>query len=69
MTDADLSDEGSDRFLDQAVIWGDDDTIRTGINAHLEAGADQVAIQILPADPTDHLPRDEWRRLAKLLKP
>jgi len=69
LTEADLSGEGSDQFLDQAVIWGDDDTIRAGIGAHLEAGADHVAIQILPADPTDHLPRDEWRRLAKLLNP
>ncbi|WP_433372754.1 TIGR03620 family F420-dependent LLM class oxidoreductase [Actinoplanes sp. CA-142083] len=67
LTEADLSGEGSDRFLDQAVIWGDDDAIRAGIDAHLSAGADHVAIQVLPADPTDHLPREEWRRLAKLL--
>jgi probable F420-dependent oxidoreductase len=67
LTEADLSGEGSDRFLDQAVIWGDDEAIRAGIDAHLAAGANHVAIQVLPADPTDHLPREEWRRLAKLL--
>ena len=69
LNDADLTGEGSDRFLDQAVIWGSDDTIRAGLNAHLDAGADQVAVQILPLDPTDHLPRDEWRRLAAILMP
>jgi probable F420-dependent oxidoreductase len=68
LTDADLAGEGSDKFIDQAVIWGDDDHIRAGIDAHLTAGADHVAIQVLSADPTDHLPRDEWRRLAKLLQ-
>ena len=69
LDDADLTGEGSDRFLDQAVIWGSDDTIRAGLNGHLDAGADQVAVQILPLDPTDHLPREEWRRLAAILMP
>jgi probable F420-dependent oxidoreductase len=69
LTPADLEGDGSDRFLDQAVIWGPDDAIRDGINAHLSAGADHVAVQILSADPSDHLPRDEWRRLAKILMP
>jgi probable F420-dependent oxidoreductase len=64
---SDLTGEGTDRFLDQAVIWGPDEDIRAGIDAHLTAGADHVAIQVLPADPTDHLPLPEWRRLAALL--
>jgi probable F420-dependent oxidoreductase len=67
MTDADLSGTGSDRFLDQAVIWGSDATIRAGIDAHLTAGADHVAVQVLPADQPDRLPRAEWRRLAEIL--
>jgi hypothetical protein len=67
MTDSDLAGEGSDRFIDTAVIWGDDAAIRRGIDAHLEAGADQVAVQVLTkADP--HLPRAEWRRLAEILR-
>lgn len=69
LTDEDLAGEGSDRFVDQAVIWGDDETVRRGVTAHLTAGADHVAVQVLPADPTPHLPRDEWRRLAKILMP
>ena len=68
LTPSDLTGEGSERFLDQAVIWGPDDRIVAGIDAHLDAGADSVAVQVLPADPTDHLPRDEWRRLAAILK-
>lgn len=67
MSESDLSGEGSDRFVDSAVVWGDDDKIRAGIDAHLEAGADQVAIQALSVDPANHLPRDEWRRLASIL--
>ncbi|WP_433299699.1 LLM class F420-dependent oxidoreductase [Actinoplanes sp. CA-030573] len=66
-TDDDLSGEGSDRFLDQAVIWGDDQAIRSGVDAHLTAGADHVAVQVLSADPSDHLPLPEWRRLAEIL--
>jgi hypothetical protein len=67
MSESDLSGDGSNRFVDSAVIWGDDDNVRAGIDAHLTAGADQVAIQVLSSDPSDHLPRDEWRRLAAIL--
>jgi probable F420-dependent oxidoreductase len=67
MSESDLADDGSDRFVDSAVVWGDDATVKAGIDAHLAAGADQVAIQALSADPTAQLPRDEWRRLAAIL--
>ena len=69
LDDSDLTGEGSERFLDQAVIWGSDEEIRAGVDAHLDAGADQVAVQILPLDPTEHLPREEWRHLAAILMP
>jgi probable F420-dependent oxidoreductase len=67
MTDADLEGDGSDRFIDSAVVWGDDAAVRAGVQAHLDAGADQVAVHVLAADPSPHLPREEWRRLASLL--
>jgi hypothetical protein len=67
MSESDLSDDGSDRFVDSAVVRGDDAKVRAGIDAHLAAGADQVAIQALSSDPSDQLPRDEWRRLAAIL--
>lgn len=65
-TDEDLAGDGSDRFVDTAVIWGDEAAVRRGVDAHLEAGADHVAIQVLSADPSDHLPFDEWRQIASI---
>lgn len=49
-TDSDLADGGSDRLVDAMVVWGDEDTIRERVEAHLAAGADQVAIQVLNED-------------------
>jgi probable F420-dependent oxidoreductase len=65
-TGDDLTGEGSDRFVDTAVIWGDTEAVRQGVDAHLTAGADHVAIQVLSADPSDHLPLEEWREIAKI---
>jgi probable F420-dependent oxidoreductase len=67
LTDDDFTAEGSDRWVDTLVVWGDDDTVRKGVNAHFEAGADHVAIQALPAPGTTGLPRAEWRAAAKVL--
>jgi len=39
----------SDRFIDEIFVWGDADTIRERIAAHLAAGADHVCIQALTA--------------------
>jgi probable F420-dependent oxidoreductase len=67
MTDEDLAGEGSDRFVDQAVVWGDAEAVRQGVGAHLAAGADHVALQVLSADPDDPLPVKEWRAIAEVL--
>ncbi len=50
-TDADLADGGSDALIDALVLHGDAETIGRGITAHLDAGADHVAIQVLGPDP------------------
>jgi len=50
-TDADLADGGSDRLIDALVLHGDAQEIGRGITAHLDAGADHVAIQVLGPDP------------------
>jgi len=50
-TDADFADGGSDALIDALVLHGDAETIARGIIAHLEAGADHVAIQVLDPDP------------------
>jgi probable F420-dependent oxidoreductase len=44
-TEADLSNGGSDAFIDAMVLWGDADTVKSGLNAHFAAGATHVAIQ------------------------
>ncbi|MCY1143880.1 LLM class F420-dependent oxidoreductase [Actinoplanes sp. Pm04-4] len=66
-TDDDLAGEGSDRLVDWAVAWGDAATVRRRVDAHLESGADHVAVQVLSADPSRHLPRAEWRAVAEAL--
>jgi probable F420-dependent oxidoreductase len=33
------------RFVDHVVVWGDEDRVRAGIEAHFDAGADHVCIQ------------------------
>jgi probable F420-dependent oxidoreductase len=49
-TEADLTDGGSDKFVDAMVLWGDAATIAHGLTAHLQAGADQVCIQPVHAE-------------------
>jgi probable F420-dependent oxidoreductase len=66
LDDADFADGGSDRLIDAAVAWGDEEAIRRRVHAHLDAGADHVCIQVAPA-AHDELPRAAWRRLAPAL--
>lgn len=65
--DDDFSGDGSDRLVDSAIVWGDAAAVRAGIDAHLDAGADHVAVQVLSADATPHLPLAEWRSVAEAL--
>lgn len=66
-TDEDLADGGSDRFVDAIVAWGDEDVVRSRVQAHRDAGADHVCVQALPLDGVRGLPDDDWRRLAPVL--
>jgi probable F420-dependent oxidoreductase len=56
-TEADLSNGGSDGFIDQMMLWGDAETVKQGLRAHLAAGATHVAIQPVHA-PGDTKGRD-----------
>jgi len=47
-TEADFADGGSDRAADALLAWGDEAAIRARIQEHWDAGADQVAIQVMP---------------------
>jgi probable F420-dependent oxidoreductase len=61
----DLLQGGSDRIVDSAVAWGDVDAIKARVDAHRDAGADHVCIQVLRTDY--EFPRAEWRELAPAL--
>ena len=64
-TDDDVSSL-SDRLVDALVAWGDVDALVARVQAHRDAGADHVCVQLLaaPGAPVD---RDAWRRLAPAL--
>jgi probable F420-dependent oxidoreductase len=57
----------SDRLVDAVVAWGDLDAVAARVAEHLRAGADQVALSVLSADPPGSLPVQQWRQLAKAL--
>jgi probable F420-dependent oxidoreductase len=44
-TEADLSNGGSDAFIDAMVLWGNAEKVKAGLRAHFAAGATHVAIQ------------------------
>lgn len=64
-TDDDVSSL-SDRLVDEVVAWGDVDELAARVQAHRDAGADHVCVQLLaaPGAPVD---REAWRRLAPAL--
>ena len=64
--DEDLGDGGSNRLVDALVGWGSLDDVVGRVQAHLEAGADHVCLQVLPSEPTA-IPLPEWRNLAEAL--
>ncbi|HEX8865767.1 MAG TPA: LLM class F420-dependent oxidoreductase, partial [Lentzea sp.] len=39
--------KGSDRLVDALVAWGTPDQVAAKLRAHLDAGADHVAVQSL----------------------
>jgi len=65
-TEEDLSGEGSDRFVEALVAWGDERRIRERVHEHLDAGADHVCVQVITDRPEAGLGR-EWRALAPAL--
>ncbi|MDQ2837890.1 MAG: LLM class F420-dependent oxidoreductase [Actinomycetota bacterium] len=64
-SDADFADGGSDELIDALVARGDARTAAAGVSAHLDAGADHVAIQLLTAPGTD--PVAGYTALAEVL--
>jgi len=64
--DADIANGGSDRLVDAIVAWGSLEDVVARVQAHLDAGADHVCVQVLPSQPGT-LPKREWRELASAL--
>ncbi len=61
-TEDDLAEGGTDRLIDALALHGDAETVARGLRAHLDAGADHVAIQALGPDPLA-----SYRTLAEIL--
>jgi probable F420-dependent oxidoreductase len=65
-SEEDLAGGGSERFVDDLVAWGPLERVVDRVRAHLAAGADHVALQILPGDGPASL-EEQWERLATAL--
>jgi 2-methylisocitrate lyase-like PEP mutase family enzyme len=59
----------SDRLVDALFAWGGVDRIAERVNAHLDAGADHVCLQVVGARtaPDVGAIRPAWRELAAAL--
>ena len=64
----DLSDGGTDKLVDAIVAWGDEEAISSRVQAHLDAGADHVSVQMLGERSAD-LPTEQLRRLVPAFVP
>jgi alkanesulfonate monooxygenase SsuD/methylene tetrahydromethanopterin reductase-like flavin-dependent oxidoreductase (luciferase family) len=64
-SESDVSGEGSDHLISELVVSGDDHTVAARLQAHRDAGADHVAVQLL-VPPGDDV-YEEYRRLAGVL--
>ena len=64
-TDEDLAGGGSDSLIDALGLHGTAETVVAGLTAHLDAGADHVAVQLLAKDPADLIPG--FRALAEAM--
>ncbi|MER6959168.1 hypothetical protein [Streptomyces sp. NPDC000618] len=59
---------GSDRIVDDLVFWGELDTIVEKLQAHVAAGADHVAVQVIGIEPGESA-MPYWRMLGEALLP
>jgi probable F420-dependent oxidoreductase len=63
-TDEDIADGGSDRLIDEVVPHGSAQELARVVEAHFEAGADHVAVQVVGEAG---IPRQGWTALAQAI--
>jgi len=61
---ADIEDGSSDRLIDHVIPHGTAEDVAAAVRAHVEAGADHVALQTLGGEA---VPAHEWRALSAAL--
>ncbi|MET7706432.1 LLM class F420-dependent oxidoreductase [Micromonospora sp. NPDC005413] len=66
-TDEDFAGGGSDRLVDALIPWGTAEKVAAGLDKHYQAGADEVAIQVLNGGDATTFPADAFRALAAVL--
>ena len=64
LTEQDITDEGSDAFIDATFAWGDASAVRDRIAEHFDAGASHVCIQ--PVRPDGTIGTPDWKALEAL---
>ena len=64
LSEADINDAGSDKFIDTTFAWGDIDAIRERIDEHIQAGANHVCVQPVRSDGNVQQP--DWDALEAL---
>jgi len=64
-SEADLAGSGSDALIDALAVHGTPEQAAAGLRAHLDAGANEVAVQLLTAE--DESPAPGFRALAGAL--
>jgi probable F420-dependent oxidoreductase len=66
-TEEDFAAGGSDRLVDALIPWGTPEKVAAGLEKHYQAGADEVAIQVLNGGDTTTFPAAAFRTLAAIL--
>ncbi len=64
LSETDINDAGSDKFIDTTFAWGDIDAIRERIDEHMQAGANHVCVQPIRAD--GNIQQPDWDALEAL---
>lgn len=65
-SEGDMQGDGSDRLIDDLVVFGTPEVVVVGLRKHLDAGADHVAVQVVPRPSVAAI--DDYEVLAKALR-